>query len=687
MTGTSTPPRRFLPQPVETTSRKQRTKLAVESVEDVEQADKADAVGNASESREGSSPKKFKPQPVEMTSKSNRRKGPADSTGNEDIKPRSRFAPEPVDISKRSNRLKQSEGESRTTTQQFKPEPVEAIAEGIQNEHQRGDALSQQRADDQVTLPEQPAAPKPAPRKKFTPQLLETTRRSRRKGDPGPALKVTDKTEHTPGDPPYKPRYLPVKTQPSLLPIPPDKPLNSSSERSPQSSFVEGQRGHSVYRNTRREHSWMPPTLEPIESSESEPEDEQDEGKVPSLSTSPSASSSGTDAHKLASRRESCDDRFSGYMLDLAARAAEKQLREQAMAAYPNDDHHEPVDHFAFDRESNESEEDEADLGYLTGKVGGDINMMRRESEADAALNLAEMRRHQQNLDTTTRNNLGADVRQNLRSDNPFSMAAAYQLPDTARSDASGAPKHIVGGWQRDIGIEQMRNAASPPMLGRDLKFRKCPSPQETKLDVDQYHSRGEGCTRRLDGKGLWNGYCAVSANKGDACTKLSTGLMTPSPEKDSYFTPKNHFIIPKSHRPPSPEEIEEQLRVRSLDEMMSGEEEDEEEFSAAFTTQVYNYLSLGYPSLARKFDAELSKISGVPLEDLSKDDHLANKKGYVGLPEGLSAGLDSAHCINRWRALDLYIKEWVKQHGGEGESQLAIEAWGVCARRGSWAI
>ncbi|KAJ9652312.1 hypothetical protein H2201_009228, partial [Coniosporium apollinis] len=55
-----------------------------------------------------------------------------------------------------------------------------------------------------------------------------------------------------------------------------------------------------------------------------------------------------------------------------------------------------------------------------------------------------------------------------------------------------------------------------------------------------------------------------------------------------------------------------------------------DEEFDDGFITQVYNYLSLGYPSLARKFDEELSRISGTSITELRQDDALANARGYI---------------------------------------------------------
>lgn len=90
-------------------------------------------------------------------------------------------------------------------------------------------------------------------------------------------------------------------------------------------------------------------------------------------------------------RRESVDERFSGYLLELAAKAAEKKLREQAsaeqataaassvnsfvvddseeklqeqvMAAFPNEEHHEHVDHFIH------GDTDEAEVKKDTAKL------------------------------------------------------------------------------------------------------------------------------------------------------------------------------------------------------------------------------------------------------------------------------------------------------------------------------
>ena len=133
----------------------------------------------------------------------------------------------------------------------------------------------------------------------------------------------------------------------------------------------------------------------------------------------------------------------------------------------------------------------------------------------------------------------------------------------------------------------------------------------------------------------------------------------------------------------------------------------------------MYNYISLGYPATARAFDDELSKISGIEIEQLRKDDRLSVGKGFMlemelavkkrtGITSATgsrtSSGDDDDEVMltpeederrhrnkpPRWRALKLYIREWARQHpsfdDGFGEDENPL-AWGVRARRGSWAI
>jgi len=133
-----------------------------------------------------------------------------------------------------------------------------------------------------------------------------------------------------------------------------------------------------------------------------------------------------------------------------------------------------------------------------------------------------------------------------------------------------------------------------------------------------------------------------------------------------------------------------------TIDRKLHLEQQIEESFPHSVITQIYNYLSLGYPSLAHMFDDELSKISRITVEELRKDDYNVDAKGYVGAPEG--DGVDESEVINgkckRWEALRLYVREWARQspHFLDEESRVrarmgvANEDWGARVRKGSWA-
>jgi len=152
---------------------------------------------------------------------------------------------------------------------------------------------------------------------------------------------------------------------------------------------------------------------------------------------------------------------------------------------------------------------------------------------------------------------------------------------------------------------------------------------------------------------------------------------------------------------PPSPHDATKRINDTSaprIDSVLNSEREIDElmisEFNDAFITQVFNYLSLGYPSLARPFDEELSKISSVPLSELRHDDAIARDmpKGYIrlgddfeGRGDGVDQGLNADEPPARWRALRAYVREWVRQEKGMVSVE-AYESYGAAPRRGSWA-
>jgi hypothetical protein len=127
---------------------------------------------------------------------------------------------------------------------------------------------------------------------------------------------------------------------------------------------------------------------------------------------------------------------------------------------------------------------------------------------------------------------------------------------------------------------------------------------------------------------------------------------------------------------------------IAGLDEKLELEQAIEAEFTNEFVTQVYNYLSLGYPSIARKYDEELGKIARIPVSDLRHDDELESPWGYIRLGEDGNAkeeGIKEDMCA-RWRALRAYIHEWARQQPGMCEPNNKQGGFGVAVRRGSWA-
>jgi hypothetical protein len=137
-----------------------------------------------------------------------------------------------------------------------------------------------------------------------------------------------------------------------------------------------------------------------------------------------------------------------------------------------------------------------------------------------------------------------------------------------------------------------------------------------------------------------------------------------------------------KTVLPPTPPESDPDFAC--LDQKLAAEAAIEEEFSDSFVTQVYNYLSLGYPAVGRMFDEELSKISNIPVSELRQDDHLPSARGYIRLGEDRSPAdnITEETCM-RWRALRTYVKVWARQHPTMNPVK---ETLGATVRRGSWA-
>jgi len=463
-------------------------------------------------------------------------------------------------------------------------------------------------------------------------------------------------------------------------------------------------RPHNNTRRSTRQNSFQP-QLEAIfseeDTTENSGEEMSGEDSTPSLSGSIGSSDDSVMRFQLSRTRESCDERFSGYLLALAAKAAEKQLKEQALAAFPNESLHEIVEHF-YDREVDAASEAGSVEGI--GMLLDDSELspvIRRKSTAEAGWAAAEMQQHQEKLnrlrEEETNKKIAAEAASPTFAD-PFwtNGITGKASPFLAAEDAIKDP-------QKEAELRSMRSAASPPMLGSDLKFRMCPSPKATKFESDQPIDVAPN--RDEHGGGLWGGYC-VAEESGEYLSPNMPGptlIQTPRVEHEDPFS--SAFARGgRTDGTSSPMSRDSGIRMmasidESLDAEMARAKAEEsllEEFNDAFVTQVYNYLSLGYPSLARQYDAELARISRIPEEELRVDDCKKDAKGYIGIapsngndsaPDKSKANGDYTGYCARWKALRIYILEWARQNPSMSQGATSPSAWGVRARRGSWAI
>jgi hypothetical protein len=508
-------------------------------------------------------------------------------------------------------------------------------------------------------------------------------------------------TDITPGVPNIYTRQK-RKSRPPVVPVPLDNAPNSSSldilsnQIPPLPPRRQGSmRPHPNTRRSTRQDSFQP-ELDAIPSVENSDEDSayDDEEDVPSLSGSLGSSEDSMMRLQLARTRESCDERFSGYLLALAAKAAEKQLREQALAAFPNESMHQIVEHF-YDREiegTSDGEDSVEGVGLLVDDH--EVTTIRRKS-TEIGWAAKEMREHQEKLnrmrEEETNQKIANEATKPTFKD-PF-WTNGMTVKNTAFARAQGQQN---GHAQKEAELDRMRSAASPPMLGGDLKFRMCPSPKATKFESDQ---RIDVQPKRAeDGGGLWGGYC-VADEPGLYLSPSAKGpqlIQTPHGEREDPFSSAFATEIPGGARSPRKHDEGGVRMLAGLDERLKAEaakskleEALQQEFDDSFVTQVYNYLSLGYPSLARQYDEELARISRISAEELSQDDSKKTAKGYIGLSDSTNGShtKSEGHKDARWKALRVYILEWARQHPSMSNGAASPSAWGVRARRGSWAI
>lgn len=317
---------------------------------------------------------------------------------------------------------------------------------------------------------------------------------------------------------------------------------------------------------------------------------------------------------------------------------------------------------------------------------------------------------------------------------------------DDVDSEISGTmPLH------RDLEIFNMRKRVEPPLLGADIVFPRCQSPEPARFDVTQgsdairqrmcylteqtlyghepkpeglwspcqLSSRGVGAlhpcypplaaTGRSPCKadstgcgGLWGGSCLN--NSRTSCSPPGpSGLLTPrfdsdlEPDVDSTTNDMRQLLIQQriQNLPPSPPPSNSGLStVHGLDDRIEhnvgaeAEKISESEFDDKFVTLVYNYLSLGYPAVGHMFDEELSKVTRVPIEELRRDDRRLGSRGYIRLGEDEKKPEGMCEqTCARWKALKMYIHEWARQHPKMTAGPSHIEGCWAGARKNSWAL
>ncbi|KAI2790407.1 hypothetical protein POX_d05918 [Penicillium oxalicum] len=546
---------------------------------------------------------------------------------------------------------------SRSRPRRFLAQPVETTSRKVaakpvkqddQRPSQTGRTLGKR------TLPQAPAMPEigqayPEPPgsskpRRFKPELLESDYRSVKGERTSP-----EKREHVTLFPPESWDEPPSKSTSHVARLTPQR---SASLDLQESRFSYA---NLLRRQETRRHSFRIPDLPSIPSSGSDTSDSSPQTPSPSASPTDTSSDPAISQPREKTRKNPHAGEFSGYLLSLAAREAQEELKEQALAAFPNEQDYQPVDHFAIDEEGRESPDDR----YLIYPQPHHIKS-RRQSSADLSWELEYMRQHKE------------EAEQRLRV-----------MVSTKNKGYSLTRHHAAS---KKLG-------PSPPMLGTDIVLPQSESPEGTLSEDPSPESVAQGQKGPCNGcGGLW---CAGPQRENGR----GTGLWMGTCHKEEGHTHEPHVMpgittpmlqceefnfMPATPPEPQPESREQISRSHKGSRPALSRKKTEAEFNDSFVTQIYNYLSLGYPCVARYYDHELSKISGISVEELRRDDISTDARGYVMAPEeGQNANVA---CV-RWKALRLYIHEWARQQPSMAEDETDFEAWGVRERRGSWAI
>jgi len=690
------PRRKFAPQAVETTTRSSRKgedndtatspaakrKFAPEPIETTSKSSKNKDV--VREEEKPSRPRrKFAVEPVETSSTSSKEREKKPDGVESGARPKRRFAVEPVETSTRNSKEKEEEKATKPR-RKFAVEPVETSA-----------ASSRKKKDLNHSGDEQKETPSRSSSggRKFAPELVGTAKASFRKNRiVGSAV----------------PKWLRDEVA---------EDEGSWSAPEPESKFSAANLAKRTRAETRR-HSYTVPDMPTIQSDSSEEEaPDQTPGYV--------AQHIGRDRVEKVSKHGLNHEHQK--QLD-----ALKTLREQAVAAYGHQEDNVPFNHYGG--ESGDEDDDQSvSVGKLSIKDNADPSLFRRMSHHDLHLVMEDMRRHHDQLEQAKQ-----DLQEDTAGISRFSAAALAARHHLRISNPTGTvypsrhepDRELQDG---DDELAKMRKAASPPMQGNEIKFPFSNSPRMTRCDPDQAprprrHNSEETPEHDIGVEGMWSVH--VSPAKSDApaglwgglcrkdethptqpATPLRSGLQTPAftgsrtpahgtktPRKGQMWLGAGSAFLPLTPPRSKNEKSIDSFTV-ALDQKLSLERQIDEEFSPRVITQIYNYLSLGYPPLARPFDEELSKISRISLLELRKGDRsdTGTMKGHIGAPETEGEAEEDedgrVKGCRRWEALRLYVREWARQSPGFAEQRalpnIGTGMWGNNApvRKGSWGF
>lgn len=224
--------------------------------------------------------RKFRVEPVETTKKSSRR-----------------FVPQPIETTTISSKSRGSEAAASTPTRKFTPQPIETTTSSSKRRNGNSSAGSQKyvpqqvhttkrsrhQEDEKSTSPAvdasttEAAVPDNKVKRSFTPQLIDTAKRTRKAGDTRPAHLPSDRTDALPssldGLRQFRQKVLDMPPPPENTPAGILSPNISSAEARRLGIPLPRRQISQLTQSSTRQHSFRVPELECIDSSESEEDD------------------------------------------------------------------------------------------------------------------------------------------------------------------------------------------------------------------------------------------------------------------------------------------------------------------------------------------------------------------------------------------------------------------------------